>query len=168
MEQSESDSRRGRASVIRRHCNCRHCLAISVLHCAPLGLRSTKFRLVSGQTASMSIHSALQQSLSPNPADRRAAERELDVLKAAPGFSQLALQLAQDGSTSGPIRQAAALLFKNYVRAGWAIVRRLLQEKERERELHAKNRVRRTMKIRQLFQCQKQTVQHSRPASYPS
>jgi exportin-2 (importin alpha re-exporter) len=69
------------------------------------------------------MESALSRSLSPNPAERRAAERDLDVLKASPGFSQLALQLAQSSETSGPIRQAAALLFKNYVRAGWAIVR---------------------------------------------
>lgn len=75
-----------------------------------------------------SLGLALQQSLSPNPAERRQAERALDDFKRQPGFSQLALQLAQsdkyeDGTPAPqPIRQAAALLFKNYIRYGWALV----------------------------------------------
>ena len=71
-----------------------------------------------------SLATLLQQSLSPQPAERRAAERELDGLKSSPGFSQLSLQLAQSQHIDLPIRQASALLFKNYIRAGWAIVRR--------------------------------------------
>ena len=68
---------------------------------------------------------ALQDSLSPDPGARRAAERELDILKQSPGFSQLTLQLAQSEQLESgleigsAIRQAAALLFKNFVRAGW-------------------------------------------------
>lgn len=75
-----------------------------------------------------SLGLALQQSLSPNPAERRQAERTLDDFKRQPGFSQLALQLAQaaayeDGTPApAPIKQAAALLFKNYIRYGWAMV----------------------------------------------
>jgi exportin-2 (importin alpha re-exporter) len=75
-----------------------------------------------------SLGLALQQSLSPNPAERRQAERTLDEFKRQPGFCHLALQLAQndkyeDGTpTSPPIRQASALLFKNYIRFGWVLV----------------------------------------------
>ena len=75
-----------------------------------------------------SLALALQQSLSPNPQERRQAERALDDFKRQPGFSQLALQLAQtdkyeDGSPApSPVKQAAALLFKNYIRYGWAMV----------------------------------------------
>lgn len=82
-------------------------------------------------TPLQSLASALQQSLSPNPAERRTAERDLDTLKTSPGFSHLALQLAQaetleNGSSVSPaIRQASALLFKNYIRAGWALVSRI-------------------------------------------
>lgn len=71
---------------------------------------------------------ALHQSLSPNPAERRQAERNLDSFKSQPGFCQLALQLTQsdkyeDGElVIPPIRQASALLFKNYIRYGWALV----------------------------------------------
>ena len=68
---------------------------------------------------------ALQQSLSPNPAERRQAERDLDALK-QPGFAQLVLELAQSGDAPLAVRQAAALLFKNYIRAGWPVVRALL------------------------------------------
>lgn len=64
----------------------------------------------------------LQQSLSPDPQARRNAERQLDGLKAQPGFSQLVLQLAQNEQAQPAIRQSAALLFKNFVRNGWAKV----------------------------------------------
>lgn len=75
-----------------------------------------------------SLALALQQSLSPNPQERRQAERALDDFKRQQGFSQLALQLPQadkyeDGSPAPlPVKQAAALLFKNYIRYGWAMV----------------------------------------------
>lgn len=78
--------------------------------------------------ATKSLGLALQQSLSPNPAERRQAERALDDFKRQPGFCQLALQLTQaeayeDGTPAPtPIRQAAALLFKNYIRYGWPAV----------------------------------------------
>jgi exportin-2 (importin alpha re-exporter) len=69
---------------------------------------------------------ALQQSLSPNPAERRQAERDLDARKQQPGFPQFVLELAQSGDAPLPVRQAAALLFKNYIRAGWPVVRALI------------------------------------------
>ena len=67
------------------------------------------------------LASALQTSLSPNPAERRAAERTLDTLKASPGFSQVALELAQSSNAGydKSIRQAAAVAFKNFIRQGW-------------------------------------------------
>jgi exportin-2 (importin alpha re-exporter) len=65
------------------------------------------------------LASSLQQSLSPDPATRRTAERQLDTLKSQPGFSQIVLQLAQANDANPAIRQAAALLFKNFVRNGW-------------------------------------------------
>lgn len=83
---------------------------------------------MASNTPIKSLGLALQQTLSPNPAERRQAERALDDFKRQPGFSQLALQLAQsdtydDGTPAPqPIRQAAALLFKNYIRYGWALV----------------------------------------------
>ncbi|KAK9897295.1 putative importin-alpha export receptor [Cystobasidium minutum MCA 4210] len=82
---------------------------------------------MASNTPIKSLGLALQQTLSPNPAERRQAERALDDFKRQPGFSQLALQLAQsdtydDGTPAPqPIRQAAALLFKNYIRYGWAL-----------------------------------------------
>ena len=93
-----------------------------------------------------SLASSLQQSLSPDPATRRSAERQLDELKAQPGFSQVVLQLAQANDANAAIRQAAALLFKNFIRNGWERVLYLailiLREKERTDSWTA-----RTMKI---------------------
>ncbi|KAI5479889.1 importin-alpha export receptor [Pseudohyphozyma bogoriensis] len=63
----------------------------------------------------------LINTLSPDATTRRAAERDLVSLQATPEFAQLILQLAQDPSQPKPVRQSAALSFKNWIKANWAL-----------------------------------------------
>lgn len=67
------------------------------------------------------LANVLVSTLSPDAPTRRQAERELLQAQAHPSFGQLILQLAQDGTQQKAIRQAAALNFKNWIKANWAV-----------------------------------------------
>lgn len=67
------------------------------------------------------LANVLVSTLSPDAATRRQAERELLQAQAHPSFGQLILQLAQDGTQQKAVRQAAALNFKNWIKANWAV-----------------------------------------------
>ena len=75
--------------------------------------------------ASADLARLLAGSFAPDSVTRRQAERGLDEMQALPNFGQLALVLAQDDAANKPIRQSAALIFKNWVKANWALVRAL-------------------------------------------
>lgn len=74
--------------------------------------------------ATAELAQLLQASFSPDASARRAAERGIDGLQDASGFGSNALSLAQDGAQPRTIRQAAALVFKNWVKLSWDAVRR--------------------------------------------
>ncbi|SCV72042.1 BQ2448_4736 [Microbotryum intermedium] len=63
----------------------------------------------------------LTSTLDPNAATRRQAERNLLQIQAHPSFGVWVLQLAQDGTQNKAIRQSAALNFKNWIKANWAL-----------------------------------------------
>ncbi|ORY84121.1 putative importin-alpha export receptor [Leucosporidium creatinivorum] len=63
----------------------------------------------------------LTATLSPDSTTRRGAERELLSAQAHPSFGPLVLQLAQDATAQKAIRQSAALSFKNWIKANWAL-----------------------------------------------
>jgi exportin-2 (importin alpha re-exporter) len=65
----------------------------------------------------------LAATLNPDAATRRGAERELLAAQAHPSFGPLVLQLAQDTTAQKSIRQSAALSFKNWIKANWAVSR---------------------------------------------
>jgi exportin-2 (importin alpha re-exporter) len=67
------------------------------------------------------LASILLQTLSPDATTRRAAERELTAAQAHPSFGPTILQLAQDSTQGKPTRQSAALSFKNWIKANWAV-----------------------------------------------
>ncbi len=68
----------------------------------------------------------LAQSLSPDARTRQNAERSLLAAQSSPGHALAVLRIVNSvGSTSGgdgglPVRQAAAVHFKNMVKKGWA------------------------------------------------
>ncbi|BGP16685.1 hypothetical protein JCM10213_000398 [Rhodosporidiobolus nylandii] len=72
-------------------------------------------------SAEQQLAQILLQTLSPDSATRRAAERELAAAQAHPSFGPTILALAQDASQSKPTRQSAALSFKNWIKANWAL-----------------------------------------------
>ncbi|GAA5999813.1 hypothetical protein JCM10207_005923 [Rhodosporidiobolus poonsookiae] len=63
----------------------------------------------------------LLQTLSPDATTRRQAERELAAAQAHPSFGPSILALAQDAQQQKPTRQSAALSFKNWIKANWAL-----------------------------------------------
>ncbi|GAA5820705.1 hypothetical protein JCM11251_003120 [Rhodosporidiobolus azoricus] len=63
----------------------------------------------------------LISTLSPDATVRRQAERELLAAQAHPSFGPTILALAQDASQPKPTRQSAALAFKNWIKANWAL-----------------------------------------------
>jgi len=63
----------------------------------------------------------LTNTLSPDATVRRGAERDLLSAQAHDQFGPLVLQLTQDPNQSRPIRQAAALSFKNWIKANYAV-----------------------------------------------
>ena len=63
----------------------------------------------------------LQATLSADAGTRRAAERELASAQAHPDFAPSILALTQDGAVTKPIRMSAALNFKNWIKANWAV-----------------------------------------------
>ncbi|BGP55866.1 hypothetical protein JCM8202_002291 [Rhodotorula sphaerocarpa] len=67
------------------------------------------------------LANVLLSTLSPDAAVRRQAERDLTQAQAHPSFGPLVLQLAQDAGQQKPVRQSAALNFKNWIKANWAL-----------------------------------------------
>lgn len=63
----------------------------------------------------------LVATLSPDAPTRRQAERDLLQAQAHPSFGPLVLQLCQDPAQNKPVRQSAALSFKNWIKANWAV-----------------------------------------------
>jgi exportin-2 (importin alpha re-exporter) len=74
------------------------------------------------------LASILNQTLSPDATLRRAAERELTAAQAHPSFGPTILALAQDSQQGKPTRQSAALSFKNWIKANWAVSCRSILE----------------------------------------
>lgn len=74
------------------------------------------------------LASILTNTLSPDANTRRGAERELLAAQGHPSFGPLVLQLAQDGTAQKAVRQSAALSFKNWIKANWAVSRVELSE----------------------------------------
>lgn len=72
------------------------------------------------QTSSkMDLSQLLSGSLSHDPTIRREAERALEQMQRQPGFGLLPLQLTGSAGVDRSVKQAAALLYKNYVKANW-------------------------------------------------
>ena len=67
------------------------------------------------------LASILTNTLSPDATVRRGAERELVAAQQHDHFGPLVLQLTQDQNQSKPIRQSAALSFKNWIKANYAV-----------------------------------------------
>ncbi|GAA5843511.1 hypothetical protein JCM9279_000773 [Rhodotorula babjevae] len=67
------------------------------------------------------LAAVLVATLSPDAPTRRQAERDLLQAQAHPSFGPLVLQLAQDAAQNRAIRQSAALNFKNWIKANWAL-----------------------------------------------
>lgn len=65
----------------------------------------------------------LQATLSPDATTRRSAERDLTQAQAHPDFALSILQLTQDAAVPKAIRMSAALNFKNWIKANWAVSR---------------------------------------------
>ena len=72
----------------------------------------------------------LQASFSPEQSARRAAEKAIDALQDGASFGTDALSLTQDAHQPRTIRQAAALVFKNWVKTSWDVVRRRRDDDE--------------------------------------
>ena len=67
----------------------------------------------------MDLSQLLSGSLSHDPTVRREAERALEQMQRQPGFGLLPLQLTGSAGIDRSVKQAAALLYKNYVKANW-------------------------------------------------
>ncbi len=64
----------------------------------------------------------LAASLSVDSNERRQAEKALVAAQAdSAAFAQVVLQLVQDGAVPKAVRQSAALSFKNWIKANWAV-----------------------------------------------
>ncbi|KAK4047944.1 importin-alpha export receptor [Microbotryomycetes sp. JL221] len=68
-----------------------------------------------------SLASVLTQTLSPDATTRRNAERQLVQAQQHDSFGHVVLELTRHTSTPKPIRQSAALSFKNWIKANWAL-----------------------------------------------
>ena len=62
----------------------------------------------------------LEQTLDPDPTVRRQAEKFLESVEAQPGFPDMLLFATANETVKPPLRQAAAIAFKNLVRRQWA------------------------------------------------
>lgn len=67
------------------------------------------------------LSGVLTATLSPDATTRRNAERELLQAQAHPSFGPLVLELTQNASAPKAVRQSAALSFKNWIKANWAV-----------------------------------------------
>ncbi|KAK4047158.1 importin-alpha export receptor [Microbotryomycetes sp. JL201] len=67
------------------------------------------------------LTAVLGATLSPDATTRRQAERELLQAQAHPSFGPSVLQLAQNAQADKAVRQSAALSFKNWIKANWAL-----------------------------------------------
>lgn len=65
----------------------------------------------------------LQATFSPDATTRKSAEAQLSALQRQPGFGALPLGLSTSEGLDKSIRQAAALLYKNYIKQHWNSVR---------------------------------------------
>ena len=74
-------------------------------------------------TNTQQLAQLLIASFSPDASARRDSERKIDHLQNEAGFGHLALELAKDTSCNRSVRQAAALVFKNWVKGNWELVR---------------------------------------------
>jgi len=70
----------------------------------------------------MDLATLLQATFSPEPTIRRDAERALEEMQKRPGFGILPLELTKTSTADRSTRQAAALLYKNYVKGNWKAV----------------------------------------------
>ena len=68
------------------------------------------------------IHALLQCTLSPDNAQRRAAEEQIKTLHGQPGFLTALLQVASHHTVAKALRQAAGVLLKNTVGRDWSSV----------------------------------------------
>ncbi|MQL94387.1 hypothetical protein Taro_027035 [Colocasia esculenta] len=73
-----------------------------------------------GQVPLETLSLCFVNSLSPQPEPRRRAEEELSRAADSPGFSLSLLHLASSPSADDQVRHAAAVHFKNHLRARWA------------------------------------------------
>ena len=64
----------------------------------------------------------MTHTLSANYEIRKQAEQYLMSVEGTPNYSMLLLQLADSEEVQGPVRLAAAVTFKNFVRRNWHIV----------------------------------------------
>ncbi|KAM0791591.1 hypothetical protein ACM66B_006034 [Microbotryomycetes sp. NB124-2] len=67
------------------------------------------------------LSQVLTATLSADATTRRQAERELLQAQAHPSFGPSVLQLAQNAQANKAVRQSAALSFKNWIKANWAL-----------------------------------------------
>ena len=66
----------------------------------------------------LKLRDCLSQTMSPDTATRRAAESALSASEKQPGFAQCVMRLMEVNSAPDqrPVRQAAAILFKNFIK----------------------------------------------------
>lgn len=64
----------------------------------------------------------LQQTLSPDPAVRKPAEKFLESVEGNQNYPLLLLNLLDKANVEQPIRVSAAITFKNYVKRNWRVV----------------------------------------------
>ncbi|XVF29330.1 hypothetical protein REPUB_Repub15cG0111400 [Reevesia pubescens] len=62
----------------------------------------------------------LQAALSPNPAERKAAEQSLNQFQYTPQHLVRLLQIIVDNNCDMPVRQVASIHFKNFIAKNWA------------------------------------------------
>jgi exportin-2 (importin alpha re-exporter) len=86
------------------------------------------------------LSSILSATLSPDSAVRRQAERELIQFQSQDSFGPIVLQLCQDttSGTNKAIRQSAALSFKNWIKANWAVSDEFQKVEKNERKSREK------------------------------
>ncbi|CAK9302241.1 unnamed protein product [Gordionus sp. m RMFG-2023] len=65
-----------------------------------------------------------------NPSQKDIAENQLKELNVIPGFSQMVLQVIVSENYNMPIRQAAAIYFKNYITKNWHHIETDFQHQE--------------------------------------
>ena len=68
----------------------------------------------------------LQQTLSPEATERRAAEKYLEYVEGNKNYALLLLMLVDNTDAEMHIRVSAAITFKNFVKRNWRVVSRLL------------------------------------------